>query len=158
MRIEPASIMGVTSANPSATAISVSAERGEILERRYQSYLNIPQLISAAEITNSDAIHPGYGFLAESAQFAEKCRACNIEFIGPSADAMKKLGSGYRPDLIITDQTMPTITGIELARKAREAREDLPILLQNRKRGHRISQIVHDSFRDRLRDRPLCMM
>src|SRR5205085_2915737 len=48
-----------------------------------QSYLNIPAVISAAEIANVDAIHPGYGFLAESAQFAEICEACNIKFIGP---------------------------------------------------------------------------
>src|SRR5437762_5163402 len=48
-----------------------------------QSYLNIPAIISAAELFNVDAIHPGYGFLAESAYFAESCQACNIKFIGP---------------------------------------------------------------------------
>src|SRR5262249_40674293 len=46
-----------------------------------QSYLHIPHIISAAEITNAEAIHPGYGFLSENADFAEKCRACQIEFI-----------------------------------------------------------------------------
>src|SRR6266536_4506529 len=51
-----------------------------------QSYLNIPAIISAAEIFNVDAIHPGYGFLAESSYFAEICAACNIKFIGPPAD------------------------------------------------------------------------
>ncbi len=50
-----------------------------------QSYLNIPAIISAAEIFNVDAIHPGYGFLAESSYFAEICEACNIKFIGPPA-------------------------------------------------------------------------
>ena len=50
-----------------------------------QSYLNIPAIISTAEIFNVDAIHPGYGFLAESAYFAEICEACNIKFIGPPA-------------------------------------------------------------------------
>ncbi len=49
-----------------------------------QSYLNIPAIISAAEITNVDAIHPGYGFLAESATFAKICEDCNIKFIGPT--------------------------------------------------------------------------
>ena len=49
-----------------------------------QSYLNIPAIISAAEITDVDAIHPGYGFLAENAHFAEICESCQIKFIGPS--------------------------------------------------------------------------
>ncbi|HBS28186.1 MAG TPA: acetyl-CoA carboxylase biotin carboxylase subunit [Phycisphaerales bacterium] len=57
-----------------------------------ESYLNIPRIISAAEISNADAIHPGYGFLAENAHFAEVCRDCRIEFIGPSPEAMAKLG------------------------------------------------------------------
>lgn len=58
----------------------------------YQSYLNIPGLISAAEITNADAIHPGYGFLAENAHFAEICGSCNIQFIGPTPDVITKMG------------------------------------------------------------------
>jgi len=57
-----------------------------------QSYLNIPAIIAAAEVANVDAIHPGYGFLAENAHFADVCRSCNIEFIGPSVESMKKLG------------------------------------------------------------------
>jgi len=57
-----------------------------------ESYLNIPRIISAAEIANVDAIHPGYGFLAENAHFAEVCRSCNIEFIGPSIESMQLLG------------------------------------------------------------------
>src|SRR5207247_11338282 len=55
------------------------------------SYLNIPRLISAAEIANVQAIHPGYGFLSENAHFAEVCRSCNIEFIGPPHEAMRLL-------------------------------------------------------------------
>ncbi|MCI0513336.1 acetyl-CoA carboxylase biotin carboxylase subunit [candidate division KSB1 bacterium] len=58
----------------------------------YQSYLNVPQIISAAEVTNSDAIHPGYGFLAENAHFAEICGSCKIYFIGPLPDMISKLG------------------------------------------------------------------
>jgi acetyl-CoA carboxylase biotin carboxylase subunit len=57
-----------------------------------ESYLNIPRIIAAAEIADVQAIHPGYGFLAENAHFAEVCRECKIEFIGPSAEAMRTLG------------------------------------------------------------------
>jgi acetyl-CoA carboxylase biotin carboxylase subunit len=57
-----------------------------------ESYLRIDRIISAAEVANVDAIHPGYGFLAENAHFAEVCRDCHIEFIGPSPEAMALLG------------------------------------------------------------------
>ncbi|MFB3891935.1 MAG: acetyl-CoA carboxylase biotin carboxylase subunit [Phycisphaerae bacterium] len=57
-----------------------------------ESYLNIPRIIAAAEIADVQAIHPGYGFLAENAHFAEVCRDCKIEFIGPSVESMKTLG------------------------------------------------------------------
>jgi acetyl-CoA carboxylase biotin carboxylase subunit len=57
-----------------------------------ESYLRIDRIISAAEMTNAEAIHPGYGFLAENAHFAEVCRDCEIEFIGPSPEAMALLG------------------------------------------------------------------
>ena len=57
-----------------------------------QSYLNIPQIISAAEIFNVDAIHPGYGFLSENPHFAEVCKECNITFIGPSPEVMRMMG------------------------------------------------------------------
>ena len=57
-----------------------------------QSYLNIPAIISAAEIADVEAIHPGYGFLAENAHFAEICKSCNIEFIGPTAENLKLMG------------------------------------------------------------------
>ncbi|GAB4244722.1 MAG: acetyl-CoA carboxylase biotin carboxylase subunit [Candidatus Methylacidiphilales bacterium] len=58
----------------------------------HESYLKIDRLISAAEIGDVDAIHPGYGFLAESAHFAEVCASCNIKFIGPSPDAIRRMG------------------------------------------------------------------
>jgi acetyl-CoA carboxylase biotin carboxylase subunit len=57
-----------------------------------QSYLNIPSIISAAEVTGADAIHPGYGFLAEDPEFAEVCGKCNIVWIGPPADTMRLMG------------------------------------------------------------------
>ena len=55
-----------------------------------ESYLKIARIISAAEVANVQAIHPGYGFLSENAHFAEVCRACKIEFIGPPHDAMRR--------------------------------------------------------------------
>src|SRR4051812_45111200 len=56
------------------------------------SYLNIPRLIAAAEVADVQAIHPGYGFLSENPHFAEICRSCNFEFIGPPHEAIRKLG------------------------------------------------------------------
>src|SRR5437870_6970135 len=60
------------------------------------SYLNIPSVIAAAEVTNVDAIHPGYGFLSESAYFAEVCEASRIKFIGPSSEAIRMMGDKAR--------------------------------------------------------------
>src|SRR4030081_586464 len=57
-----------------------------------ESYLSIPRLISAAEIADVQAIHPGYGFLSENPHFAEVCRICNFEFIGPPHEAIRKMG------------------------------------------------------------------
>ncbi|NIT55794.1 MAG: acetyl-CoA carboxylase biotin carboxylase subunit, partial [Aliifodinibius sp.] len=54
-----------------------------------KSYLNTSRIISTAEITDADAIHPGYGFLAENAEFAEMCEACDLKFIGPSAEVIR---------------------------------------------------------------------
>ena len=56
------------------------------------SYLNIPRLIAAAEVADVQAIHPGYGFLSENPHFAEICRSCNFEFIGPPHEAIRRMG------------------------------------------------------------------
>src|SRR5262245_22904872 len=64
--------------------------------RNIESYLNIPAIISAAEITGADAIHPGYGFLSESSYLAEICEACNIKFIGPGPQAIRLMGDKSR--------------------------------------------------------------
>jgi len=61
-----------------------------------ESYLNVPAIISAAEITGADAIHPGYGFLSESAYMAEVCEACHIRFIGPDPNVIKLMGDKAR--------------------------------------------------------------
>ncbi len=75
------------------------------------SYLNIPRIISAAEVANVDAIHPGYGFLAENMHFAEVCRSCNIEFIGPSVEAMTLLGDKVRCKQLAIKHKVPTAPG-----------------------------------------------
>ena len=75
------------------------------------SYLKSDRIIAAAEISGSDAIHPGYGFLAENAQFAEQCRACNIEFIGPSAEAMRLLGDKATARSIAKKAKVPIVPG-----------------------------------------------
>ena len=61
-----------------------------------QSYLNVPMIISAAEVTGADAIHPGYGFLSENADFAEVCIKCGINWIGPPPEAMRTMGDKIR--------------------------------------------------------------
>jgi acetyl-CoA carboxylase biotin carboxylase subunit len=76
-----------------------------------QSYLNIPAVISAAEIANVDAIHPGYGFLAESAQFAEICEACNIKFIGPRSSVIKLMGDKVEARRAMNAAGVPILPG-----------------------------------------------
>ncbi|MBM4027906.1 MAG: acetyl-CoA carboxylase biotin carboxylase subunit [Planctomycetes bacterium] len=78
-----------------------------------QSYLNIPRIISAAEITNVDAIHPGYGFLAENAGFAEICRDCGIGFVGPGIEAMRLLGDKVEARKIAHKAKVPIVPGSE---------------------------------------------
>jgi len=76
-----------------------------------QSYLNIPAIISAAEITNVDAIHPGYGFLAESETFAKICEDCNIKFIGPRPDVIKMMGDKVEARRTMTAAGVPILPG-----------------------------------------------
>ena len=77
------------------------------------SYLNIPQVISAAEITNADAIHPGYGFLAESAYFAEVCEACGLTFIGPSPSVIDLMGDKDRARKAMKSSGLPIVPGTD---------------------------------------------
>ena len=76
-----------------------------------ESYLNTPHIISAAEITNVDAIHPGYGFLAENPQFVEICQSCNIAFIGPSAETMRLAGNKSDARKKMMERGIPITTG-----------------------------------------------
>src|SRR5687767_1052291 len=76
-----------------------------------ESYLNIPRIIAAAEIAGADAIHPGYGFLAENAEFAETCVASNIAFIGPSAQQIRVMGDKAAARKAMMDVGVPIIPG-----------------------------------------------
>src|ERR1700724_2026877 len=95
--------------------------------RSSESYLNIPHVISAAEIANVDAIHPGYGFLSENANFAEVCEASHITFIGPSPDVIRLMGEKDRARQEMASAGLPNIPGSpgvvpddDAARKAAE--------------------------------------
>ncbi len=77
------------------------------------SYLRIPNLIAAAEITGADAIHPGYGFLAENAEFADTCRASNITFIGPTGDQIRAMGDKASAKRLAKAAGVPTVPGSE---------------------------------------------
>ncbi|HEV2763911.1 MAG TPA: acetyl-CoA carboxylase biotin carboxylase subunit, partial [Pyrinomonadaceae bacterium] len=75
------------------------------------SYLNVPAIISAAELAGADAIHPGYGFLAESAYFAEICEACNIKFIGPSPASIRMMGDKVEARRAMQEAGLPILPG-----------------------------------------------
>lgn len=85
-----------------------------------ESYLNIPAIISAAEITDVDAIHPGYGFLAENAHFAEICESCDISFIGPTPENMRLLGDKMAARKTMQKIGIPVIPGSKDIVKTKE--------------------------------------
>jgi len=76
-----------------------------------ESYLNIPRLIAAAEVTNADAIHPGYGFLAENAEFADVCASANIKFIGPTAEMINRMGDKNTAKSTMIAAGVPVVPG-----------------------------------------------
>jgi acetyl-CoA carboxylase, biotin carboxylase subunit len=81
--------------------------------RNEDSYLNVSAVISAAEITDAEAIHPGYGFLAESAHFAEVCRECGLVFIGPGPDVIRRMGDKAEARRTMREIGVPTVPGSE---------------------------------------------
>lgn len=85
-----------------------------------ESYLNIPSIISAAEITDVEAIHPGYGFLAENAHFAEICQSCNITFIGPSPETIRMMGDKIAARQTVQKAGLPLIPGSHATIKTKE--------------------------------------
>ena len=100
-----------------------------------RSYLNIPSIISAAEVTGADAIHPGYGFLSENAHFAELCAKCGLTFIGPSAAAMRLWGDKVSARREATRQGLPLLPGTGVLENAEHAlreatRIGFPVILK----------------------------
>ena len=100
------------------------------------SYLNISAVLSAAEITGAEAVHPGYGFLSENAHFAEVCREVGLTFIGPSPDIIRKMGDKAEAIRTVRGAGVPTIPGsdgvIESEDHAREAADRIgyPVLIK----------------------------
>ncbi len=78
-----------------------------------ESYLNVPRIISAAEVAGAEAIHPGYGFLAENEQFAEICRSSGVEFIGPHPELIRKLGNKVEARNTVARAGVPIVLGSE---------------------------------------------
>src|SRR5436189_3026233 len=101
-----------------------------------ESYLNVPSVISAAEITNVDAIHPGYGFLAENAYFAEVCEACHIKFIGPSPNVIRLMGDKASARRAMKKAGVPILPGsdgpVDSEEKALKVARDLglPVIIK----------------------------
>jgi len=104
--------------------------------RSADSYLNVPAIISAAEITGADAIHPGYGFLSESAYLAEVCEACHIKFIGPDPNVIRLLGDKARARRAMKKAGVPVLPGsdgpVESEEKALKVAKELgyPVIIK----------------------------
>jgi len=104
--------------------------------RATDSYLNVPAVISAAEITGADAIHPGYGFLSESAYLAEVCEACHIKFVGPSPQAIRLMGDKARARRVMKKAGVPVLPGsegpVDTEEKAQRVAKDIgyPVLIK----------------------------
>ncbi|WP_434048304.1 MULTISPECIES: acetyl-CoA carboxylase biotin carboxylase subunit [Sorangium] len=88
-----------------------------------KSYLNIPQIIAAAEVTGADAIHPGYGFLSENAKFAELCKKCRLTFIGPTAEAMRTWGDKVSARAVAKRFGIPMLSGTGVLTSPEDAAE-----------------------------------
>ncbi|MBV8895868.1 MAG: ATP-grasp domain-containing protein, partial [Acidobacteriaceae bacterium] len=101
-----------------------------------KSYLDIPSVISAAEITNVDAVHPGYGFLSENPDFAEVCDLSGIKFIGPKSDVIRQMGLKQRARAIMEEAGVPILPGsrgvLKSAEEALALAEEIgyPIMLK----------------------------
>jgi len=100
-----------------------------------KSYLNIPNLIAAAEVAGADAVHPGYGFLAERADFAEVCAKCGLQFIGPKPEHMSAMGNKVRARGLMEEAGVPVLPGTGVLQSGAEAVEaakriGLPVILK----------------------------
>jgi acetyl-CoA carboxylase biotin carboxylase subunit len=117
-----------------------------------ESYLNIPRILAAAEVTGAEAIHPGYGFLAENAEFSEICAASDIVFIGPNADQIRAMGdkaTARKTMLDVGVQTVPGTVGVVKDRAEAEvaAREiGFPVMIKaSAGGGGKGMRVVHDA-------------
>ncbi len=115
-----------------------------------QSYLNMKAIISAAEIADADAIHPGYGFLSENAEFAEICEQCGVTFIGPTAENMRLMGDKISARQTVTAAGVPILPGtnksVETAEEAVKIAADIGypvIIMASAGGGGRGMKIVH---------------
>ena len=101
-----------------------------------ESYLNIPRIIAAAEVTGAEAIHPGYGFLAENAEFSEICTRSDLTFIGPTPDQIRKMGDKATARATMMEVGVPTVPGsdgvVEDVREAEAIAKDMgfPIMIK----------------------------
>jgi acetyl-CoA carboxylase, biotin carboxylase subunit len=117
------------------------------------SYLNVPSILSAAEVTGAEAVHPGYGFLAENAEFAEVCEKCRIHWIGPPHPIMRLMGDKIRARNAMTSAGVPILPGsglIETERELEEAveRTGFPLIIKaSAGGGGRGMKIVEDRKR-----------
>lgn len=114
------------------------------------SYLNMKAIISAAEIADADAIHPGYGFLSENAEFAEICEQCGIVFIGPTAENMRRMGDKISARQTVTDAGVPILPGtndsVESTEEAQKIADEIgyPVIIKaSAGGGGRGMKIVH---------------
>lgn len=118
-----------------------------------KSYLNIPNLIAAAELAGADSVHPGYGFLAERADFAEVCAKCGLNFIGPKPEHMALMGNKVRAREVMEEAGVPVLPGTGVLQSADEAIEaaeriGLPVILKaSAGGGGRGMKIVRDISR-----------
>ena len=115
-----------------------------------QSYLNIPNIIAAAEVSGADAVHPGYGFLSERAEFAEVVEKCGMVFIGPKAEHMRLMGDKVTARQTMIKANVPVLPGTDVLTSTEEALEaadriGLPVILKaSAGGGGRGMKIVHD--------------
>lgn len=98
-------------------AICIGGARAE------ESYLNAERIVSAALATHAQAIHPGYGFLAENAQFADLCKEHRVVFIGPSGDVISKMGDKDAARRLMQENNVPTTPGTDILKNVEEAKQ-----------------------------------
>lgn len=104
------------------------------------SYLNMAAILSAANVTGAQAIHPGYGLLSENARFAELCDRCNIKFIGPSADVIRRMGDKDEARRTMRGAGVPVVPGCDLVESVEQLRQEaerigFPLLIKARSGG-----------------------